>query len=104
MEVIFRAHDGTEFKDATACRIYEEYNPIYKMWDSCGETMSHNTAQIVKIGKGASALNKFLNDCREADVTFEGIEGEGVYMWSYELFMWVRINSNVLQAIEHYLK
>lgn len=104
MEVIFRAHDGTEFKDAIACQIYEGRNPIYKMWDACGETMSHDTALIVKIGNEASALNKFLDDCREADVTSEGIEGDGVYMWSHDLFLWVRLTSDVLQAIEHYFK
>ena len=104
MEIIFRAHDGTEFKDAIACQVYEEHNPMYKMWDVCGETTSHDSALIVKIGRGASALNKFLDDCREAEVTCEGIEGEGIYMWSQELFMWVYVYSNVLQAIEHYLK
>lgn len=104
MEIIFRAHDGTEFKDAIACQFYEEANPIYKMWDSCGETKCHDSALIVKIGTGASALNKFLDDCREADITSEGIEGTGVYMWSCELFEWVLIDVNVLNAIEHFLK
>ena len=104
MEIIFRAHDGTEFGDAIACQVYEAYNPIYKMWDAHGETTSHDTALIVKIGKGASAHNKFLDDCREADITSEGIEGEGVYMWSHDLFMWVRLDSDVLQTVEHYFK
>lgn len=103
MEVVFRAHDGTEFKDAIACQFYEEANPIYKMWDSCGETKCHDSALIVKISTNASAL-KFIDDCRESDITFEGIEGAGVYMWSHELFEWVLIDANVLSAIEHFLK
>lgn len=104
MEIIFRAYDGTEFGDAIACQFYEEANPIYKMWDNCGETNSHESALIVKIGAGPCALNKFLYDCREADVTSEGIEGAGVYMWSHELFEWVLIDAKVLKAIEHFLK
>ena len=104
MEIIFRAHDGTEFRDAIACQVYEEYNPMYKMWDNCGETKCHDSALIVKIGTGANALNKFLDDCREADITAEGIEGAGVYMWSHELFEWVLIDASVLNAIEHFLK
>ncbi len=104
MEIIFRAHDGTEFKDAIACQFYEEANPVYKMWDKNGETKSYDSALIVKIGTGASALNKFMDDCREADITSEGIEGAGVYMWSHELFQWVLIDKDVLDAIEHFLK
>lgn len=104
MEIIFRAHDGTEFKDAIACQFYEEANPIYKMWDSRGETKLHHSALIVKIGTGARAFNKFLDDCREAEVISEGIEGAGIYMWSSKLFEWVLIDADVLNAIEHFLK
>ena len=98
MTVIFRAHDGKEFNNAPECAAYEATHPIYKMWDSAGETNHIDSALIVEIDDSTVVFEK---DCQDQDITTEGIFGSGLYMWSNDLLQWVLVNDNVQEALRH---
>ena len=100
MEIIFRAHDGREFDNAQDCVTYEKAHPVYKMWSAYGETEDFNTALLVDI-QGDDEV--FIKDCHEADVTSEGICGNGVYIWSPKLCGWVLLVKDVQNAILKYI-
>lgn len=101
MEIIFRAHDGREFDNAQDCVAYENTHPIYKMWNDYGGTEDIHTALLVDIQGDEES---FINDCREADVTAEGISDKGLYIWSDEHFEWILLDGNVQNAILAYIR
>lgn len=101
MEIIFRAHDGTEFDNAQDCVTYENAHPIYKMWNEHGETEDFDGALLVDI-QGDESF--FIVDCHEADVTTEGICDKGLYIWSHERFEWVLLDKDVQIAIYEYFR
>lgn len=101
MEIIFRAHDGREFNNAQECVTYENAHPVYRMWNDLGETKDFDTALLIDI-QGNEDL--FLKDCREADITTDGIGGKGLYIWSREYFQWVLLEKDMQNAIFNYIR
>ena len=101
MEIIFRAHDGREFDNAQDCVTYENAHPIYRMWNIYGETEDFNTALLVEI-QGDDDV--FINDCHEHDITAEGINGRGLYIWSHEMFVWIMLDEDVQNTILKYIR
>ena len=100
MEIIFRAHDGREFDNASDCVAYETAHPVFRMWNSYGETMDFNTALLVEI-QGDDDV--FITECHDHDVTAEGICGKGIYIWSHDLFEWILLDKDVQNAILKYI-
>ena len=101
MEMIFRAYDGKEFNNAQDCFDYES-KPGYQMWDENGRTEDFDSAQIVKITTKPCAVDEFINDCVDNNITSEGILGAGLYVWAYEEFQWALVDERVLKAVYHF--
>jgi hypothetical protein len=101
MKIIFRAHDGKEFDNAQDCVTYEKAHPIYRMWDECGETKDLDAALLVDT---QGNVDLFIKDCLEADVLVDGICGNGLYIWSRDHYEWVRLDTDVQNAILKYIR
>jgi hypothetical protein len=101
MQMIFRAFDGKEFDNAQDCFDYES-KPGYQMWDEFGKTDDFDSAMIVNITTKPYATEEFCAACRDSDITSEGIDGVGLYVWAPKEFQWVRLDERAAKAAYHF--
>ena len=105
MEVIYRAFDGTEFREAAPCVTYEQNHRVHA-WDYHGrECTSANAAVVVHLEDPHMTL-KFLQMCTNENVTHDGInEGDcGWFMWDVFSCEWQYIESEVVQLFHNILE
>ena len=101
MEVIYRAFDGTEFRDAAACVAYEQNHKVHA-WDRQGrECNSANEAVVVHL-EDSQTTKGFLQMCINEDVTCEGIDDEdwGWFYWDDFNNKWRYIENEVVSAFK----
>lgn len=82
MEIIYRAFDGTEFGTEEACRDYES-KAEFKMWDNLGRPTNDVSNCVIVHFPDPAGTRAFINLCREADATTDGIDCEdyGWFFW-----------------------
>ena len=101
MEVIYRAFDGTEFREAAACVTYEQNAKVHA-WDAHGrECSSPNEAVVVHL-IDQQMIRTFLQMCINEDVTRVGIDEEdaGWFYWDDLSCEWRYIASEVLNVFK----
>ena len=103
MEIIYRSFDGMDFDTAEKCIEHEQKHARFKMWSEDGMTTDPSMSRIVWISThGADAFTAL---CHREDVTCDGIDtGDmGAFIWSDELFQWIPIDDETIQAFKCFL-
>lgn len=105
MEVVYRAFDGTEFREATACVRYEENAINYKAYGSKGITNNVDEAYVVYLPEYNSA-EQFIKRCETECSSHYGIEigCTGVFVWDEDAEQYNYVSERVLDAIKSYIK
>lgn len=81
MEVIYRAFDGTEFREAEPCLRYET-NCMPKMFGRDGVTSNVDEALVVYLENDHQAKN-FVRKSEKEESAYDGVDE-----WSTGLFVW----------------
>lgn len=102
MEIIYRSFDGRDFYTEEDCLVHEQKNPLFRMWDSSGETKNIEKGDVVELNSNA-AVEKFIEICQNSDIDCSGIDGVGLYAWDASNFEFVNISSYNLPALRAYL-
>ena len=109
MEVVYRAFDGTEFREAAACVRYEENARKLKMWFKDGKTSLADKSFVVKL-EDENDVRIFIERCDNESTVHDGIEFDeytadtGLFIWEENRCEYVEINDDVLNALIHCLK
>lgn len=106
MEIIYRSFDGLDFSDEETCRIHEQNDPYFIMFNDEGVTNDAEMAYVVDIRDDRGA-EFFVKLCEQECTTSEGISEDdiaGVYIWNDLSCEYIKITDRVLQAIEQYIK
>lgn len=102
MEIIYRSFDGMDFDTAERCIEHEQRHARFKMWNEDGMTTDLGAARIIWIS--ANGADAFTTLCLREGLACDGIDtGDmGVSIWSEELFMWVPIDDETIQAFKFF--
>lgn len=105
MEIIYKAWDGTEFRERSACERYEHNNPPLQMWGSDGRTDKTDHALIVNLDSIRDA-ERFVAKCDSEGNCHDGIDGDemGLFMWDFENDVYICLDELSVEAFRHYLK
>lgn len=103
MEIIYKAWDGTEFRERSACERYEYNNPRIEMWGADGRVNETNHALVVRLDSTRDA-ERFIAKCNENDENHDGIDGDdvGLFMWDYENDFYIGLDELTIEALRHY--
>lgn len=107
MEIIYRAWDGTEFRERSACERYEHNTPCIPMWNQDGKTKDINQAFVVYL-RDEEDTKHFVKMCENNDSPHTGIDYEedyidvGVFVWNYNTEQYDQLDGDVAQALRHY--
>ena len=106
MELIYRAWDGTEFRERSACERYEYNTPCIPMWNDNGKTKNVDEALVVFL-RDDKATQHFVRMCENEGSPYTGIEFDkyradtGVFVWNYNTEQYDQIDCEVEQALRH---
>lgn len=105
MEIIYKAWDGTEFKERDACEKYECDYPYVMMYNNKGRTSDPDEAFIVLLERKDDA-EKFIELCEARCTMSDGItEGDcGLYIWDDYREEYFYVSERVEEALKRYFK
>lgn len=105
MEIIYKAWDGTEFKEKNACEKYEYDNPYIMMYNIKGRTSNLDEAFVVLLEHKDDA-EKFIELCEAQCTRSDGItEGDcGLYIWDDYEERYFYVSDRVEEALKQYFK
>ena len=109
MELIYRAWDGTEFRERSACEKYEYNTPCIPMWNQNGKTKNVEEALIVYL-RDAKETKRFVELCKINKSLCDGIDyheydenatGTGLFIWDYNTEQYYQMEDEIEQALRH---
>ena len=106
MELIYRAWDGTEFREKSACERYEYNTPCIPMWNQNGKTKRADEALVVFLCD-SKATQRFVRMCEIDESPCTGIEYDenyadtGLFIWDYNNEQYYQLDGEVEQALRH---
>lgn len=107
MKILYVAHDDTPFDSAEECLAYEVRNPLFKMWNTTGETDDVNQALVVHLANSDRAVAAFEEQCREYGSCYEGLDWDtedvDTYIWCGDLGRYVPLEENVVDSLRQFL-
>ena len=105
MEVVYKAFDGTEFREAAACMRYEENVIIYKAYGPKGITNNVDEAYVVYFPEYNSA-EQFIKRCETECSSYDGIGiGDvGLFIWDDSEERYGYVSERVLDAIKFHIE
>lgn len=105
MKIIYKAWDGTEFREKSACERYEENNPCIMMYGNAGRVSNAGDAFIVALRKNGDA-KRFINLCEEQKSDSTGItEGDkGLYVWDDDKGRYFYVSERIEDALKRYFE
>ena len=101
MKAVYRSLDGLIFNTEEECLSHEKETPLFRMWDSSGETKLVECGYVVELNNN-DAVEKFIELSQESGSEYCGIEGVGLYVWDEHNFKFVDISSYQLGALRAY--
>ena len=105
MEIIYKAWDGTEFKEKNACEKYEYTNPYIVMYDNNGRVLDSDNALIIVL-KYDDDAEKFIELCEKQGTSSDGITEDchGLYVWDDIEERYSYVSDRVKDALKRYFE
>lgn len=106
MELIYRAWDGTEFRERSACERYEYNNPCIVMYNDEGRTSNPDEAFVVVLKHDDDDAKKFIELCEAQGALFNGITEDdyGLYVWDDNREEYFYVSDRIKEALKRYFK
>lgn len=106
MKIIYKAWDGTEFKEKNACEKYELDNPYVTMYNDKGRTSDSDEAFVVLLDHYHDDAEKFIELCKEQGTMSKGITDSdcGLYVWDDYREEYFYVSDRVEDALKRYFK
>jgi hypothetical protein len=106
MKILYVAHDDTTFESAEECLAYEASNPLFKMWNSRGETYDVNQAMVVRFANNDRAVTAFEEQCKEHGSCCDGLDWDtqdiDTYIWCGDLNKYVPLEENIVDSLRQF--
>ena len=105
MELIYRAWDGTEFDERSACEKYEYDNPCIPIYHNTDRTSKSDEAFVVVLRNDNDA-EKFIELCEEQGTMSDGITKDchGLYAWADIEEKYFYISDRIGEALKKYFE
>ena len=105
MELIYRAWDGTEFREKNDCEKYECNNPCILMWDYNGRVLDSDNALIIVL-KYYDDAEKFIELCEKQGTSSDGITEDchGLYVWDDIEERYFYVSDRIGEALKRYFE
>ena len=106
--VQYRTPDGVVHDTlAEALEHTSVYRPKYKLWAVNEFKRVFETEDIESAGfvycPDDCAEEDFVSDCESKGCTVDGIDGEGLYVWDEDNYVWVRMPGGTISLFENFL-
>lgn len=105
MKIVYKAWDGTEFREKSACERYEENNPCILMYYNEGRTLKTDEAFVVVLKNDGDAKG-FINLCEEQMSDSTGIteDDNGLYVWDDIEERYFYVSDRIEDALKRYFE